>query len=180
MSGIATAEQTDEVSDIQSGNQSAFDITLLDGTNIHPKTFLATDYLNHFNEMAMMIEMLPMMPDALEDIAAWVPLSYQDHFRKSGLRDADMAIIAYRHAPDQVRQAFDETITRLNECVVESIADAHKMVEIKNQEILAFKASEIAAQILSLISEAASIINGAPAQMEETDDTQDAINALFD
>ncbi len=175
-----TANQTDETSDFQSGSQSPFDISLLEGTNIHPETLLATDYLNHFNEMAMMIEMLPMMPDALEDIAAWEPLSYQDHFRHSGLRDADMAIIAYRHAPDQVRQAFDETIVRLNECVVESIADAHKMVEISNQEILAFKASEVAARILSVISEAASIINGGAAQVEETDDTQDAINALFD
>ena len=93
MSGTTTAEQKNETSDFQSGSQSPFDIALLEGTNIHPDTLLATDYLNHFNEIAMMIEMLPMMPDAIEDIGGWELLSYQDHFRISGLRDADMAII---------------------------------------------------------------------------------------
>ncbi len=36
------------------------------GTNINEQTLLATDYLNHFNEIAMMLEMIPDMPEFLE------------------------------------------------------------------------------------------------------------------
>ncbi len=43
----------------------------LEGTNINPNTFLATDYLNHFNEMVMFLEMIPDMPDMLEEAKAW-------------------------------------------------------------------------------------------------------------
>ena len=42
----------------------------LQGTNINVNTLLATDYLNHFNEVIMLIEMLPDMPDMLEDVLA--------------------------------------------------------------------------------------------------------------
>ena len=38
----------------------------LEGSNINPNTFLATDYLNHFNELVMFLEMIPDMPDMLE------------------------------------------------------------------------------------------------------------------
>jgi hypothetical protein len=47
---------------------------LLDA-NINPVTGLATDYLNHFNEAIMMLELAPEMPDCMEDLSAWRPLS---------------------------------------------------------------------------------------------------------
>lgn len=31
--------------------------------NINPRTGLATDYLNHFNEAVMLLEMVPDMPE---------------------------------------------------------------------------------------------------------------------
>jgi hypothetical protein len=37
----------------------------LEGTNINQSTLLATDYLNRFNEVVMMIEMIPDMPDCM-------------------------------------------------------------------------------------------------------------------
>ena len=49
----------------------------LDGTNINPVTGLATDYLNHFNEAIMLLEMLPVAPDCKEDFLAWRPMSYR-------------------------------------------------------------------------------------------------------
>jgi hypothetical protein len=52
---------------------------LLDA-NINPITGLATDYLNHFNEAIMMLELAPEMPDCMEDLSAWRPLSYCEHF----------------------------------------------------------------------------------------------------
>ena len=42
----------------------------LQGTNINTSKLLATDYLNHFNEVIMLIEMVPDMPDIIEDVLA--------------------------------------------------------------------------------------------------------------
>ena len=50
------------------------------GTNISEQTLLATDYLNHFNEIVMLLEMLADIPECFEDAKAWAPKSYPDHF----------------------------------------------------------------------------------------------------
>ena len=47
----------------------------LRAANINPRTGLATDYLNHFNEAIMLLEMIPDMPDCAEDFLTWRPLS---------------------------------------------------------------------------------------------------------
>ncbi len=180
MAHAAIAAKHDADPDFPPEDRGAFDRGQLKGTNIHPDTLLATDYLNHFNEVAMMIEMIPMMPEAIDDIAGWAPNSYQEHFLGSGLRDAELAVAAYRHAPEMVRITFDDTIERLNACVSASIADAHKLGGINNPEILAFKASEIAGRIFALIEEAGTIINGGSFQASGEDATQHAIDSLFD
>src|SRR5262249_33673402 len=51
-------------------------IARLRAANINPRTGLATDYLNHFNEAIMLLEMIPDMPECAEDFLSWRPLSY--------------------------------------------------------------------------------------------------------
>lgn len=87
------------------------------GTNISDKTLLATDYLNHFNEIVMLIEMVPDMPDMLEDCHAWQPKTYQEHFRDSGFSDKALAIEAYEHVPGKFRKPFEDTIQHMNQVV---------------------------------------------------------------
>ncbi len=94
----------------------------LAGTNIHEKTFLATDYLNHFNEVIMLLEMLPDMPEMLDEIALWAPKSYTDHFRESGFKDGALAIEAYECAPTVYRNAFDHHVAALNAVILDTIA----------------------------------------------------------
>ena len=60
--------------------RDALDPARLDGTNINPVTGLATDFLNHFNEAIMLLEVLPMAPECKADILAWRPMSYREHF----------------------------------------------------------------------------------------------------
>jgi hypothetical protein len=57
---------------------------LLLKANINPVSLLATDYLNHFNEAVMLLELIPDMPDMLEDAKRWAPKPYKQHFRDSG------------------------------------------------------------------------------------------------
>jgi hypothetical protein len=51
------------------------------GPNINPVTGLSTDYLNHFTEAIMLLELLPAVPDCVADFLAWEPKDYREHFR---------------------------------------------------------------------------------------------------
>ena len=53
----------------------SIDPEVLARANINPATGLATDYLNHFNEAIMLLEMLSAMPDCAEDFLVWEPMS---------------------------------------------------------------------------------------------------------
>ena len=44
--------------------------------NINPATGLSTDYLNHFSEALMALEMVRDMPECIEDLRAWTPKTY--------------------------------------------------------------------------------------------------------
>ena len=70
----------------------------LRAANINPRTGLATDYLNHFNEAIMLLEMVPDMPECAEDFLGWQPLSYAEHFTASNFKARDLAIEAYESA----------------------------------------------------------------------------------
>src|SRR5881392_3278016 len=79
----------------------------LRAANINPRTGLATDYLNHFNEAVMLLEMVPDMPECAEDFLTWSPLSYCEHFMASNFRARDLAIEAYDTADATIRAEFD-------------------------------------------------------------------------
>src|ERR1017187_8067985 len=79
----------------------------LRAANINPRTGLATDYLNHFNEAIMLLEMIPDMPECAEDFLAWHPRSYREHFTASHFKARDLAIEAYDSADAVTRAEFD-------------------------------------------------------------------------
>src|SRR6202158_1293066 len=79
----------------------------LRAANINPRTGLATDYLNHFNEAVMLLEMIPDMPECAEDFLGWNPLSYREHFTASNFKARDLAIEAYNSAEPNIRAEFD-------------------------------------------------------------------------
>ena len=80
----------------------------LRAANINPRSGLATDYLNHFNEAIMLLEMIPDMPECAEDFLSWRPLSYCEHFMASNFRARDLAIEAYDAADAKIRAEFDQ------------------------------------------------------------------------
>src|SRR5947207_9103164 len=77
-------------------------------SNINPTTGLATDYLNHFNEAIMLLEMIPAMPECADDFLSWQPLTYAEHFVASNFKGRDLAISAYDEASNDIRIPFDE------------------------------------------------------------------------
>ena len=103
-------------SDLPPEEQQRFDafVTRLGDANISAQTLLATDYLNHFNEIVMLIDMIPDMPDMIEECKAWEPRSYVEHFAQSSFKDRQLAIEAYDAVPSKYRRPFEETLSQLN------------------------------------------------------------------
>jgi hypothetical protein len=106
--------------DILPGELAAFEefAAKVDGTNISAQTLLATDYLNHFNEIVMLLDMIPDMPDMVEECKMWQPKSYTEHFADSSFKDKLLAIEAYECVPSKYRRPFEETISQLNTLIL--------------------------------------------------------------
>src|SRR5258708_25682802 len=90
------------------------------GTTIDGGTLLSTDYFNSFNEVIMLLGMVPDMPEMLQDVQAWKFRTYEEHFRESGLPFAQLAIEAYAHVPADIRQRFEATVLELRRTVEEA------------------------------------------------------------
>ncbi len=139
------------------------------GTNIDERTLLATDYLNHFNEIVMLVELVPDMPELFSEAQEWQPKSYQDHFRDSTFTDKELAIDAYNHVLPEYREPFEETIRRMNELVGASLARIETALADGSEDRLRDLATTASRRLQKLIDVASSIIHGATATMEQTD-----------
>jgi len=137
------------------------------GTNISETTLLATDYLNHFNEIIMLFEMVPDMPEILEDCKEWAPKSYADHFHDSTFKDKELAVEAYEAVPTKFRQPFEDTIGQMDRLVPMSIDHLEKMVESGDTELLRIKAQACSQGLQRLMDVASGIIHGSDMTMEQ-------------
>jgi hypothetical protein len=110
--------------DIPPEERAAFEefAARVDGTNISAQTLLATDYLNHFNEIVMLLDMVPDMPDMIEECKMWAPKSYVEHFADSSFKDKQLAIEAYDRVPGKFRRPFEETLNQLNTLILGGVA----------------------------------------------------------
>lgn len=133
---------------------------LVEGKNIDPTTLLATDYLNHFNEIVMLLEILPDIPDCLEDARQWQPKTYQEHFRDSVFTDKDLAIFAYEHAPGCYRLPFDAVISAMNDMVTQAMVDIEGAISGGDPVRLAALCADTVRELGSLIDAASGIIHG--------------------
>ncbi len=144
------------------------------GSNINTVTLLATDYLNHFNEIIMLIEMLPDMPECIEDIAAWSPKSYQQHFYDSNFTGRELAIEAYTHSPARFRQPFERLIAQLDKLIVTARERLTDAVAAADNDALS-AAIIFSSEMRQIAEKAGAIING-----EQHGNDQAEIDAVLD
>src|SRR3954452_16215850 len=130
----------------------------LRAANINPRTGLATDYLNHFNEAIMLLEMVPDMPECAEDFLTWTPLSYAEHFWASNFKARDLAIEAYEMADARIRAEFDN-ITATMTSILTAVGTA--MREARQDKTRAMLAEQATVWVKPLVALAGGIINGA-------------------
>lgn len=137
------------------------------GTNISDKTLLATDYLNHFNEIVMLIEMIPDMPDMLEECRIWQPKSYAEHFRDSGFSDKELAIEAYEHVPAKFRRPFEDTIVQAHQVIARTLDRVSADIDGGDPAKLRLDCQASVAMIHRIIQVANGIIHGTAHVMEQ-------------
>ena len=79
-----------------------------EGADSGASSGLSNDFLNHYSEVLMLIEMAPHDPDIAADLNDWQPMSYPDYFSASPLRRSAAALAAYEALPPARRQAFEQ------------------------------------------------------------------------
>jgi hypothetical protein len=131
--------------------------------NINPRTRLATDYLNHFNEAVMMLEMIPDIPECAEDFMGWHPLSYCEHFTASNFRARDLAIEAYESADADIRNEFDK-LTGSMTSILTAVSEA--MRQVSQDATRATLALQAAGWVKPLLALAGGVINGRGAEAD--------------
>jgi len=77
---MASTARSDRPTPTYTGPISEARAAQLKAANINPRTGLATDYLNHFNEAIMVLELIPSMPACTEDLMEWNVTTYREHF----------------------------------------------------------------------------------------------------
>lgn len=145
------------------------------GTNISEQTLLATDYLNHFNEIVMLLEMVPDIPECFEDAQEWTPKSYPQHFIDSGFTEGELAVEAYQHVPACYRRPFDDTVETMNGLVSATLEQIETSLAGGDEAATRSTVDAFSTDMHKLIETASAIINGHAGSLE-----QDQIDSLLD
>jgi hypothetical protein len=139
------------------------------GTNINKQTLLATDYLNHFNEIVMLMEMVPDMPELLAEALEWQPRGYREHLLASTFSDRELAAEAYNHVPKKYREPFEKTISQLDSLIATSIERVERDLERGDEKLLRDNACALCKVIKRLLDVAGGIIHGSATTMDQSE-----------
>lgn len=93
---------------------------------------LSTDFINHYSEALMLIELAVDDPGIVADLRAWRAITYREHFQHSLLRCAPSALAAYERVAPVNRAAFEDlckAMARLVATATALLADRHANLE---------------------------------------------------
>jgi hypothetical protein len=140
---------------------------------------LSNDYLNHYNEPLMLIEMAGEDPVFIEDLASWQPMSYLSYFQASPLRRASAAINAYLNLTHEQRSAFEAITDMMDRLIMAAIASFR---QDEGAQTALFTSEMTIPTLKCLIGEANEFINtkgNFVSESIEIEAAQDAIDKLM-
>jgi hypothetical protein len=90
---------------------------------VSPTSGMANDYLNHFNEVLLMIENLPvLLPEMVDELVSWKPVSYRAYFERSNLPGSAEALEIYDSLDEDFRRDAEAMIDLLDKIIERSVA----------------------------------------------------------
>jgi len=138
---------------------------------VNPASGLANDYLNLFNEIVMLIEQLPTMPEFIEDIQAWHPVSYQDYFAYSPLPERNAALAHYAALDAEFRHKFETIVAELDTKAVGSVAAIRRCFKSNapvDQNMLSDICQKAGENLRKTLTRATSLVNHGTRRVRET------------
>jgi hypothetical protein len=117
---------------------------------------LSTDYLNHYSEILMLIEMAVSDEAVVNEIGSWRPVGYCDYFLRSPLRRAPAAIAAYRRLRPERRNVFERIAQALDKLTLGAIFALQPPCHSENVALIV---DVIGPAIRRLIDQAAAFLN---------------------
>lgn len=127
---------------------------------VNPASGLANDYLNLFNEIVMLVEQLPSMPELFEDIQRWRPTSYQDYFRRSILPGRSSAIETYGQLDSRFRRDFETVVAELDRRATGAVAAVRRQFKGESDpEALAALCERAGVSIREVLDQATMLVN---------------------
>lgn len=148
--------------------------------NINPQTGLATDFLNHFNEVIMLLELLPGAPEFVDDILTWQPLNYHDYFVTSHFKDRELAILAYEAADPVARASLEQFADTMNSYLLATLEQLRAGLAPEAAGELGTAASH---WLKPVVARAGAVINGqheAPFELADEEAAQLMVDAVFE
>lgn len=130
---------------------------------VNPASGIANDYLNHFNEVLLLIENLPvLLPEMVDELLSWTPRTYREYFSQSELPGSKLTLEIYDSICEELRSDFEARVDAVNLMCLESI-DVIKSRRGSNGEIEAEDIEEYCEQISiklrSALSDLADLVN---------------------
>ena len=149
------------------------------GELVNPASGLANDYLNLFNEIVMLVEQLPSMPELIDDIMAWRPTSYQEYFRASILPGRESALAAYDKLDARFRRGFEQVVEELDRRSTGSVAAVRRKFRASTDqgEPLSVICDRAGASIREVLEKATMLVNHGA--VVEDDIVQERADALM-
>jgi len=143
-------------------------------TTIDSGTLLSTDYFNAFNEVVMLLGMVPDMPDILDEVYDWKFRTYREHFEGSGLPIAALAIECYAYAPEPIRRRFEEVVQELETAIEMAKEELRAVSETAEAEELGHIAVMHSMRLQELINTGSAVVHGVLHSLD-----QSAVDDLF-
>lgn len=170
MNNLALAVAADDGPDCP-----AHDSAPLAEAHINPTTGLATDYLNHFIEAIMLLEMMSSAPEFRDEFLRWRPVSYREHFARSHIKSRNAAITAYENANPRLRVRLDDLTGAMTAVLEATRAALRADLSPTAASTLTGRA---AAALKPLVARAGAVINGA-AHCDDAQARQAAVDDLM-
>lgn len=130
---------------------------------VNPRSGIANDYLNQYNEILLLVENLPvLLPEMIDELLAWTPRSYEDYFLASPLMGGRIAITIYKALDKGFREKFEAQIAKINALANHAILvignQRHGTEEMRPEDVETF-CEDISVHLRAEIEKAANLVN---------------------
>jgi hypothetical protein len=140
---------------------------------------LTNDYINHFGELVMLLEMLVDSPELIDEARAWAPRSYPEHLDRISFAAVQPLREAYNDLEPERRALLDDTAADANRLGMTVSAVLGESDEVTDRLLAIIRI--VCAAMHAHINRLAQILSGAPLEMIDVRDVdvQAEIDALM-